>query len=127
MDVNFISGKKISVSTPHHVYEALEYFGGTLKGNVVNPETSQLFTITIESKELGDEIKDRYHLITANILWIMNRSCPDLETSVSFICTRMKLPTNEDWGKIRRFLKYLKAIKNDKRIMESGDLLKLDT
>ena len=46
MDIEFIGGKKFTVSTPHHIDEALEYFGETLKGNVINPATSQLFTIT---------------------------------------------------------------------------------
>ena len=55
MDIKFIGGKKVAVSTPHHVDEALEDFGETLKVKMVNPTTSQLFTITIESKELDDE------------------------------------------------------------------------
>ena len=54
MDIDFIGGKKVTVSTPHHVDEDLEDFGETVKGNVVNPATSQLFTITSESKELDD-------------------------------------------------------------------------
>ena len=55
MDIKFIGGNKVSLSTPHHVYEALEDFGETLKGNVVNPATSQFFTISSEAKELDDE------------------------------------------------------------------------
>ena len=85
MDIDFIGGKKVTVSTPHHVDEALEDFVETLKGNVVNPETSKLFTITSESKELDDEKKEHYHFITAKILWVMKRSRPYLETAVSFL------------------------------------------
>ena len=54
MDIWFISGKKVTVPTPHHVDEALEYFGEILKGNVVNPATSKLFTVAGEAKELDD-------------------------------------------------------------------------
>ena len=57
MDIEFIGGNKVTVSTPYHVDEALEYFGETLKGNVMNPATSQLFTITSEARDLGDEKK----------------------------------------------------------------------
>ena len=39
MDIEFIGGKKVTVSTTHHVDEALEDFGETLKRNVVNPST----------------------------------------------------------------------------------------
>ena len=57
----------------------------------------------------------------------MNRSWPDLETAVSFLFTRVQCPTEEDWGKLRRVLNYLKETKNDKRVMGSGGLLKLET
>ena len=55
IDIKFIGGKKVAVSTAHHVEEALEYFGETLKGNVLNPATSLLFTIISEAKGLDDE------------------------------------------------------------------------
>ena len=85
MDIEFISKKKVTVSIPHHVEEDLEDFCESLKGNVVNPTTSQLFIITSEVNDLDDGITERYHLITAKILWIMKLSRPDLETSVSFL------------------------------------------
>ena len=52
MGIKFVGGNKSTVSTPHHVGEALEDFGETIKGNVVKPATSQLFTITSEAKGL---------------------------------------------------------------------------
>ena len=73
------------MSVSHHVDQALEDFCETLKWNIVNPATSQPFTITSEAKEIYDERKDSYHLITSNILWIMKHSQTDLETAVSFI------------------------------------------
>ena len=44
-----------------------------------------------------------------------------------FICTRVQLPTEESWGKLRRVLNYLKAKKYSKRIMGSYNVLKLET
>ena len=38
MDIMFIGGNKVTVSTSHHVDEALNYFGKTLKINVMNPQ-----------------------------------------------------------------------------------------
>ena len=68
MNIEFIGKKKVAVSTSHHIEEALKDFGETLKGNLVNPETSQPSTITSEAKELDDKKKERYHLIIAKIL-----------------------------------------------------------
>ena len=99
-DIEFIGGKKVAVSTPHHIGEALEDFGETLKGKVVNLATSQLFTITSEPKELDDEKNERYQSITAKILWIMKISRPDLETAVYFLCTQLQCPNKAYWGKL---------------------------
>ena len=55
MDIYFIGGNEFAVSMPHKFYEVLEVFGKTLKRNVVNPATSQLFTITSEAKELDNK------------------------------------------------------------------------
>ena len=55
MDTELICGNKFIVSTPNHVHEDLEDFDETLKGNVVNPATLQLFTITSEAKDIDDE------------------------------------------------------------------------
>ena len=55
MDIEFIGGNRVTVSTSHHIDEALEYFVEALKENVVNPATVKLFTITSEAKGLDDE------------------------------------------------------------------------
>ena len=78
MDIKFIGTKKVAVSMQHQVGKALEYFGETLKVNVVNPATSQIFTITSEAKDIDDERKESYHSITTKILWTMKCSWPDL-------------------------------------------------
>ena len=52
MDIEFIGGKKFAVFTPHHIDEALEYSGETLKENVVNPATSQLLPSPVKQRSL---------------------------------------------------------------------------
>ena len=38
-DIGFIVGKKGVLTTPYHIDKTLQYFGETLKGDVVNPST----------------------------------------------------------------------------------------
>ena len=111
MDIDFIGEKKVSLTMPHHIDEALEYFGENLKGNVVNTETSRMFTITDEARELGDKKKECYHSITANILLVVKVSQSDLEIALSFLCNRFQFPTEEYWSKLKRALNYLKLKK----------------
>jgi hypothetical protein len=94
---------------------------------VVNPAKSKLFTVSTELMPLGEPKADIFHSVTAIVLWLCKRSRPDLETAVSFLCTRVQAPTIEDWGKLRRLLKFLKKMKNDIRVMGADDILKLET
>ena len=61
MDIDFIGGNKVAMTTPHQIDDALEAFGKTLKENVLNPTTWQPFTIIDEAKEPDDKNKERYH------------------------------------------------------------------
>ena len=46
---------------------------------------------------------------------------------MSFLCTRVKEPTQEDWRKLCRVICFLKATKDDKRIIGMDDLWSLRT
>ena len=127
MDIEFIGDKKLSITTPQHIEEALEDFGEEIDADAVNPAKSKLFIISNDSEKLSEAKADIFHSITAKLLWVGKRARPDLETAVSFLCTRVQAPTVEDWGKLKRVLKFLKKTKSDRRIMGGDDILKLET
>ena len=58
----------------------------------------------------------------ARLLWIMKRSRPDLETAISFLCTRVSCPTDEDWNKLYRVLQFVKQTKDDTRIIAADNI-----
>ena len=43
------------------------------------------------------------------------RACPDIQTAVSFLTTRVKSPDVDDWGKLRYCLQYLKGTRHMKQ------------
>ena len=117
-----ISRGKIVVSTPQHVDEAIEGLGERFSGTAVNPAKSKLFYIDTESPKLTGEKKEIFHSVTAKVLWISQQSRPDLDTAMSFLCTRVKEPTQEDWRKLHRVICFLKATKDDKQIIGMDNL-----
>ena len=127
MDIEFIGDHKVSIATPQHIDEAIADFGEELDVDAVNPAKPKLFLIDHDSPPLNIEQAETYHSITAKLLWVSQRSRPDIETAVSFLCKRVRHPTVEDWIKLRRTLKFLKKTKTDKRIMGADDILKLET
>ena len=47
--------------------------------------------------------------MTAQLLFLSQRVRPDMQTLVSFITERVRSPYEDDWGKLKRGLVYLKG------------------
>ena len=127
MDIEFNNDKTVSISTPEHIDEAIEFFGEDLKGGITTPATKGLFDVNDKSKPLSKMKQDIFHSVVARLLWIMKRSRPDIETTISFLCTRVANSTEEDWEKLRRLLKFVQQTKSDKRIIGAKSLNELNT
>ena len=52
-------------------------------------------------------------------LFAANRARRDIQTAVSFLTTRVQAPDEDDWGKLKRVLKYLKGTRYLKLILSA--------
>ena len=127
MDIEFNNDKTVSISTPEYIDEAIECFGEDLGKSVTSPATKNLFDVNEESKPLSAKKQEIFHSVVARVLLMMKRSRPDLETAISFLCTRVAYSTEEDWEKLRRLLKFLQQTKSDKRVIGAKSLTELNT
>ena len=66
----------------------------------------------------GDRIPPHHRAIT----FPSQRARRDIQTPVAFLTTRVKKPDEDDWGKLRRLLKYLKGTKYMKLTLQVDDL-----
>ena len=89
MDKEFIGDGKVAITTPQHIREMVEDFPEELTYKVVNPARNELFTVVVDAKKLDNTKTEIFRKITAKGLWISKRSRPDLETAISFLCTRV--------------------------------------
>ena len=49
-----------------------------------------------------------FHRLVARLLFASKRARPDIQVTVAFLCTRVKAPTEEDYKKLGRIIKYVK-------------------
>ena len=73
------------------------------------PAAEHLFNVDPNKPVLDKERKEEFHTITAKSLFVSNRTRPDLNPTVPFLCTRTKNPSEDDWKKMLRMLKYVEA------------------
>ena len=81
---------------------------GDMKGTSVTPASDNLFTIDESSPPLNDELSDYFHRVTARFLFAAKRARPDIQVAVAYLCTRVKCPTESDYNKLRRLMKYIR-------------------
>ena len=58
-------------------------------------------------KILAKSRKEQFHSTVAKGLFLTKRARPDIHTVISILCTRVKEPTESDWAKLVRMMKYL--------------------
>ena len=71
------------------------------------PAPDYLFKINNESSLLDRKRSEQYHNMVAKILWLSQRSRPDIQLATGFHCTRVKEPTEHDWLKLGQLMGYL--------------------
>jgi len=60
-----------------------------------------------------------FHHFTAQLLYLGKRTRPDLLLAISFLCTRVQEPDEDDGKKIGRCLRFLRETKDDKLTLEA--------
>jgi len=60
--------------------------------------------------------------MVAKGLFVCRRARPDIHTTIAALCTRVRAPTQDDWCKLVRLLKYLNGTKADKLTLSADDL-----
>ena len=99
-------------------------FPEIITGRAATPVTDYLFTIRDEkdARPLEKERAMAFHHTVAQLLFMSTRARRDIQTAVAFLTTRVKSPDEDDWGKLKRVLKYLNGTKHLKLTLSVENL-----
>jgi hypothetical protein len=105
---------KLIVAMTYYVKNMLEEFPIKFKSTdkVATPAAENLFTVT-PSKKLDDARREIFHTTVAKGLFLSKRGRPDIHPTIAALCTRVKDPTEADWSKLLRLMKFLNGTVND--------------
>lgn len=59
-------------------------------------------------KLLQPKKADIFHQIVARLLYTSKRAQPDIVVAIAFLCTRVRQPTEEDYGKLGKVITYVR-------------------
>ena len=111
----------------NYVDKILKGFSEELGASAATPAAEHLFQVRNDSEAeiLSENKAQEFHHITAQLLFLSVCARRDIQVAIAFLTTRVKKPNIDDWGKLKRVLKYLKGTKYMKLHLSIDDLSKI--
>jgi hypothetical protein len=112
MDLHFGFDGIIQVLMITYTNKVISDFTKAINTTCTSPTGDHLFTVrnASDAKFLPEEQDKAFHHMVAQLLFLCKRTCRDVQTTVSFLTACVKHPNKDDWGKLKRVLRYLKGV-----------------
>jgi hypothetical protein len=113
VDMEFNEDGTLDVSMINYLKNVINEFPETITGRAATPAHDKLFVIRDkeEARPLEEDQALAFHHTVAQLLFMATRARQDIQTAVAFLTTRVKSPDEDEWGKLKRVLKYLNGTK----------------
>ena len=107
MTFDYSTPGTVEISMDNYIANVIDSFPEQITGVSATPATDKLFQVRDDDRPLPEEQAVMFHHVTAQLLFASTRVRRDIQTTVAFLTTRVKNPGEDDWGKLKRVLKYL--------------------
>jgi hypothetical protein len=89
----------------------IEDFPEVITGVAATPVAENLFGVRPDKNRiiLDEKRGQAFHHATAQLLFASSRARKDIQCAVAFLTTRVKTPDEDDWGKLKRLLRYIRG------------------
>jgi hypothetical protein len=128
VDMEFNEDGTLGVSTIKYLKNVIVGFPEEIRGKALSPAANHLFLVRdpTEARPLEEERALAFHHMVAQLLFMCSRGRGDIQIAVAFLTMRMKELDKDNWGKLKRVLKYLNGTEYLKLelILESLSVLK---
>jgi len=109
---------KAKVTMEKYVADILTDYNIT--GAAATPAACNLFDIDEDSDVLSEDRSTEFHSRVAKVLFLAKRVRPDTLTATAFLTTRVAAPTEQDWNKLERLLKYIRSTASFGIVLEAS-------
>lgn len=100
---------RVFVSQPGYVEKILEEAGANELTPSPLPYQANLFDVDQESPQLKPKEASRFVTVTMMINYLATRTRPDVKLATAYLTTRLREPTQADWTKLIKVVRYLKG------------------
>jgi len=116
-------GKVMVVSMKDFIERMINELPTDIDGEAVTAAANHLFKVNeTDPIKLKEEKSAMFHHNMAKLLFLCKRARPDIQTAVVFLCTRVKAPDTDDYKKLTRVMRYLRATLNMPLTLEAESM-----
>ena len=111
MNLDFTEAGVFQVDMVEYIEKIFVDFPEDIGAKVPTPHAYHLFTVRDEEDTtyLTEKQVQQFHHTVAQNFFLSYRARRDIQTSVAFLTTRVEVSNDDDRGKVKRVLKYLKG------------------
>jgi hypothetical protein len=110
MTLDYSEEGVVKIDMRDYVKKVLNEMPDDMDGTATSPAGSYLFQVKEGIEQLDEEKSDFFHATVAKLLFFLCKwGRPDIQTAIPFLCTRVQQPTNHDYNKLARVIKYLRG------------------
>lgn len=92
MQIDYTQRRKVIFSMFDYINEVIKESPEDFKGTAETPAAAHLFEVNEQREKLESEDISIFHHLVAKLLYLSKRARPDIQTAVSFLCTRVREP-----------------------------------
>ena len=112
MMIDFSDPGAVAFDMIPYINKILSAFPEKITGVTTSPAANHLFQVCpLPDAKFLPEQAHTFHHTTAQLLFL-SCICLDIQTTVAFLTTHVQCPDEDDWGKLKRFLKYLRSTRS---------------
>ena len=124
MKFDFTMKEHVKIDMSEYIESTIKEFrekGYKLDGTLETPTGNDLFSVGA-GEILNEKQKEDFHTFVAKGLFASKRARPDIQPTIAVLSTRVKEPTEGDWKKLVRLMKYLNGTSKMILTLSANDL-----
>jgi len=98
---------KVKICMYKFIDKMLSKLPTDMNGCAKTPAAGHLFSLNPEAKKLSKATAQVFHHLVAKLLHLSRLTRQDIQTAVSFLCTRVQAPDEDYYKKLARVMQYL--------------------
>ena len=109
MTLDFSVRGRVTIKMSDYVKTMLNDAPASMDGKVATPAAAHLFKVnTDDPKLLTKEKKEMFVHLVMQGLYLSQRGRPEIRMAISFLCSRLNCPDEDDYKKLTRLIRYLR-------------------